>query len=74
MEGALYEVVSIRQSGRCRHQSDDRPGLTFSPSRDPMKPAPARRCARPVSACSMLDLRPEICSLDMGSMNMGPNV
>ena len=52
------------------------PGGRFSPSPDdPMKPGPGTtlRTARQ-RVQHVLDLRPEICSLDMGSMNMGPNV
>ena len=52
------------------------PGGRFSPSPDDaMKPGPGTtlRTARQ-RVQHVLDLRPEICSLDMGSMNMGPNV
>jgi uncharacterized protein (DUF849 family) len=79
MDGAHYaEVVDrIRSSG-----SDviinltTGPGGRFSPSSDDaMKPGPGTtlRTARQ-RVQHVLDLRPEICSLDMGSMNMGPNV
>jgi uncharacterized protein (DUF849 family) len=79
MDGALYaEVVDrIRSSG-----SDvvinltTGPGGRFSPDADdPMKPGPGTTLRTPRQRVQhVLDLRPEICSLDMGSMNMGPNV
>jgi uncharacterized protein (DUF849 family) len=79
MDGALYaEVVDrIRQSG-----SDvvinltTGPGGRFSPdAADPMKPGPGTTLRTPRQRVQhVLDLRPEICSLDMGSMNMGANV
>jgi uncharacterized protein (DUF849 family) len=40
-----------------------------------MKPGPGTTLRTPRQRVQhVLDLRPEICSLDMGSMNMGPNV
>jgi uncharacterized protein (DUF849 family) len=79
MEGAHYaEVVDrIRSSG-----SDviinltTGPGGRFSPDpTDPMKPGPGTTLRTPRQRVQhVLDLRPDICSLDMGSMNMGPNV
>ena len=40
-----------------------------------MKPGPGTTMRTPRQRVQhVLDLRPEICSLDMGSMNMGPNV
>ena len=79
MEGALYaEVVDrIRQSGTdVVINLTTGPGGRFSPSADdPMKPGPGTTLRTPRQRVQhVLDLRPEICSLDMGSMNMGPNV
>jgi uncharacterized protein (DUF849 family) len=79
MEGAHYaEVVDrIRQSGTdVVINLTTGPGGRFSPDPvDPMKPGPGTtlRTARQ-RVQHVLDLRPEICSLDMGSMNMGANV
>ncbi len=79
MEGAHYaEVVDrIRASGAdVVINLTTGPGGRFSPSPDDaMKPGPGTtlRTARQ-RVQHVLDLRPEICSLDMGSMNMGPNV
>src|SRR3989440_6186390 len=52
------------------------PGGRFSPSADnPMTPGPGTTLRTPRQRVQhVLDLRPEICSLDMGSMNMGANV
>src|SRR3954467_6814668 len=79
MEGAHYgeEVDRLRSSG-----SDviinltTGPGGRFSPDpTDPMKPGPGTTLRTPRQRVQhVLDLRPDICSLDMGSMNMGPNV
>jgi uncharacterized protein (DUF849 family) len=79
MEGAYYaEVV-----GRIRASGTDvvinlttGPGGRFSPSPDDaMKPGPGTTLRTPRQRVQhILDLKPEICSLDMGSMNMGPNV
>jgi len=79
MDGALYAetVDRIRQSG-----SDvvinltTGPGGRFSPgAADPMTPGPGTTLRTPRQRVQhVLDLRPEICSLDMGSMNMGANV
>jgi uncharacterized protein (DUF849 family) len=79
MEGALYaEVVDrIRQSGTdVVVNLTTGPGGRFSPSPDdPMKAGPGSTMRTPRQRVQhVLDLRPEICSLDMGSMNMGPNV
>src|SRR5256885_1252031 len=79
MDGALYaEVVDrIRQSGAdAVINLTTGPGGRFSPSPDdPMKPGPGTTLRTPRQRVQhVLDLRPEICSLDMGSMNMGPNV
>src|SRR3954454_25193688 len=79
MDGALYAetVDRIRQSG-----SDvvinltTGPGGRFSPgAADPMTPGPGTTLRTPRQRVQhVLDLRPEICSLDMGSMSMGANV
>src|SRR6267154_2339333 len=79
MEGALYaEVVDrIRSSGTdVVINLTTGPGGRFSPDpTDPMKPGPGTTLRTPRQRVQhVLDLRPEICSLDMGSMNMGPNV
>jgi len=79
MEGVHYaEVVDhIRSSGTdVVINLTTGPGGRFSPSADDaMKPGPGTtlRTSRQ-RVQHVLDLRPEICSLDMGSMNMGPNV
>jgi uncharacterized protein (DUF849 family) len=79
MEGAHYaEVVDrIRSSGTdVIINLTTGPGGRFSPDpTDPMKPGPGTTLRTPRQRVEhVLDLRPEICSLDMGSMNMGPNV
>lgn len=79
MEGALYaEVVDrIRQSDTdVVINLTTGPGGRFSPDpADPMKPGPGTTLRTPRQRVQhVLDLRPEICSLDMGSMNMGANV
>ena len=76
MDGALYaEVVDrIRQSGTdVVINLTTGPGGRFSPDADdPMKPGPGTTLRTPRQRVQhVLDLRPEICSLDMGSMNMG---
>ena len=79
MEGAHYAeaVDRIRSSGTdVVINLTTGPGGRFSPSPDDaMKPGPGTtlRTSRQ-RVQHVLDLRPEICSLDMGSMNMGPNV
>jgi uncharacterized protein (DUF849 family) len=79
MDGAHYaEVVDrIRSSGTdVVINLTTGPGGRFSPSPDDaMKPGPGTTLRNPRQRVQhVLDLRPEICSLDMGSMNMGPNV
>jgi uncharacterized protein (DUF849 family) len=79
MEGALYAeaVDRIRQSGAdVVINLTTGPGGRFSPdAADPMKPGPGTTLRTPRQRVQhVLDLRPEICSLDMGSMNMGANV
>ena len=79
MDGALYaEVVDrIRQSGTdVVINLTTGPGGRFLPDpNDPMKAGPGTTMRTPRQRVQhVLDLRPEICSLDMGSMNMGANV
>ena len=79
MDGALYaEVVDrIRSSGTdVVINLTTGPGGRFAPDpTDPMKPGPGTTLRTPRQRVQhVLDLRPEICSLDMGSMNMGANV
>jgi uncharacterized protein (DUF849 family) len=79
MEGAHYAEVTdrIRQSGTdVVINLTTGPGGRFSPDpTDPMKPGPGTTLRTPRQRVQhVLDLRPEICSLDMGSMNMGANV
>jgi uncharacterized protein (DUF849 family) len=79
MDGAHYsEVVDrIRSSGTdVVINLTTGPGGRFSPNADdPMKPGPGTTLRTPRQRVQhVLDLKPEICSLDMGSMNMGPNV
>jgi 3-dehydrocarnitine:acetyl-CoA trimethylamine transferase len=79
MEGAHYaEVVDrIRQSGTdVVINLTTGPGGRFSPDpADPMRPGAGTTLRTPRQRVQhVLDLRPEICSLDMGSMNMGANV
>jgi uncharacterized protein (DUF849 family) len=79
MDGALYAeaVDRIRQSGAdVVINLTTGPGGRFSPdAADPMKPGPGTTLRTPRQRVQhVLDLRPEICSLDMGSMNMGANV
>lgn len=78
MDGAHYaEVVDrIRSSGTdVVINLTTGPGGRFSPdAADPMKPGPGTTLRTPRQRVQhVLDLRPEICSLDMGSMNMGSN-
>ena len=79
MEGAHYaEVVDrIRKSGTdVVINLTTGPGGRFSPDpADPMQPGPGTTLRTPRQRVQhVLDLRPEICSLDMGSMNTGANV
>jgi uncharacterized protein (DUF849 family) len=79
MDGALYAeaVDRIRQSGTdVVINLTTGPGGRFLPDPgDPMKAGPGSTMRTPRARVQhVLDLRPEICSLDMGSMNMGANV
>jgi uncharacterized protein (DUF849 family) len=76
MDGALYrEVVDrLRQSGTdVVINLTTGPGARFLPGpEDPWKPGPATNLKNPAERVKhVVELRPEICSLDMGSMNMG---
>jgi uncharacterized protein (DUF849 family) len=79
MDGALYrEVVDrIRTSGvDVLINLTTGPGGRFAPGADdPLKPGPATNLKSPAQRVEhVLALRPDICSLDMGSMNMGGHV
>jgi uncharacterized protein (DUF849 family) len=79
MDGALYrEVVErIRSSGTdVLINLTTGPGARFVPGADdPMKPGPGSSLSRPdVRVRHVVELRPDICSLDMGSLNMGSRV
>ncbi len=52
------------------------PGARFAPGReDPLTPGPGTTMKSPAERVRhIVELKPEICSLDMGSMNMGPYV
>src|ERR1700693_2605551 len=75
MDGALYrEVVDrVRQSGTdVLINLTTGPGARFMPGADdPWKAGPATNLKIPADRVKhVVELRPEICSLDMGSMNM----
>lgn len=79
MDGALYrEVVErIRASGTdVLINLTTGPGARFIPGADdPLKAGPGSTLALPAARVRhVVELRPEICSLDMGSMNMGGQV
>jgi len=79
MDGMLYrEVVDrIRASGvDVLINLTTGPGARFSPGADdPLKPGPATNMKTPRQRVEhILALHPDICSLDMGSMNMGGTV
>ena len=79
MDAALYRetVDRIRQSGTdVVINLTTGPGARFVPGNDdPLKPGPATNLKLPAQRVEhILALRPEICSLDMGSMNMGSYV
>jgi uncharacterized protein (DUF849 family) len=76
MDPTLYrEVVDrIRSSGTdVVINLTTGPGARFVPGTDdPLKPAPGTNLKTPQERVRhVVELRPEICSLDMGSMNMG---
>jgi len=79
MELAHYrEVVDrIRQSGcEALVNLTTGPGARYVPGEDdPQKPGPGTTMRPPAQRVRhILELRPDICSLDMGSMNMGQQV
>ncbi len=79
MEGALYrEVVErIRASGTdVLINLTTGPGARFVPgAEDPSQPGPGTTFKRPDERVRhVIELRPDICSLDMGSLNMGGRV
>jgi uncharacterized protein (DUF849 family) len=76
MDTALYrEVVErIRASGTdVLINLTTGPGARFVPGlEDPLKPGPGTTMKNPAERVRhVLELKPDICSLDMGSMNMG---
>jgi 3-dehydrocarnitine:acetyl-CoA trimethylamine transferase len=79
MDPALYrEVVErIRASGiDVLINLTTGPGARFIPGDDdPLKPAPGSTLSLPATRVQhVVELKPDICSLDMGSMNMGGQV
>ena len=72
------EVVErIRGSGSdVAHQPDHRAGRALRAGRrGPAKPGPGTTIEAPAERVRhVVELKPDICSLDMGSMNMGPHV
>jgi uncharacterized protein (DUF849 family) len=79
MELSLYsEVVErIRGSGTdVLINLTTGPGARFVPGEDdPQKPGPGTTIKTPAERVRhVVKLKPDICSLDMGSMNMGPHV
>jgi len=79
IDGALYrEVVErIRASGTdVLINLTTGPGARFVPdAEDPMKAGPGSSMALPAARVRhVIELRPDICSLDMGSLNMGSRV
>jgi uncharacterized protein (DUF849 family) len=79
MDGSLYrEVVErIRDSnGDVLINLTTGPGARFVPGEDdPQKPGPGTTIKPPAERVRhVVELTPDICSLDMGSMNMGPHV
>jgi uncharacterized protein (DUF849 family) len=79
MDAALYaEVVErIRSSGTdVLINLTTGPGARFVPrTDDPAQPGPETTLTRPeIRVRHVLESRPDICSLDMGSMNMGGRV
>lgn len=79
MDSALYrEVVDrIRASGSdVLINLTTGPGARFIPGdEEPLKPAPGSTLTLPATRVQhVVELKPDICSLDMGSMNMGGQV
>lgn len=76
MDGALYRemVERIRSSGTdVLINLTTGPGARFVPGgEDPLSPGPGTTLRLPAERVRhVVELKPEICSLDMGSMNMG---
>ncbi len=79
MDGALYRetVERIRASGSdVLINLTTGPGARFAPGADdPLAPGPATNLKPPQERVRhVLELKPDICSLDMGSLNMGSYV
>ena len=79
MDVALYRAVveRIRSSGSdVLINLTTGPGARFVPDeQDPQKPGQGTTMKLPAERVRhVVELKPDICSLDMGSMNMGPNV
>jgi uncharacterized protein (DUF849 family) len=79
MDVALYReaVDRIRSSGSdVLINLTTGPGARFVPDEDdPQKPGQGTTMKLPAERVRhVIELKPDICSLDMGSMNMGPNV
>jgi uncharacterized protein (DUF849 family) len=79
MDGALYKEVvhRIRESGSdVLINLTTGPGARFVPGEDdPQVPGPGTTMKTPAERVRHIEeLKPDICSLDMGSMNMGPHV
>src|SRR5258708_9978881 len=79
MDGALYrEVVErIRGSGcDVLINLTTGPGAPFVPGADrPLQPGPGTNLKQPQERVRhVVQLRPEVCSLDIGSLNMGSRV
>ena len=79
MDGALYRdvVERIRASGTdVLINLTTGPGARFVPGDDdPLRPGPGTTLRRPEDRVRhIVELKPDICSLDMGSLNMGDRV
>ena len=79
MDPALYREVVDRVRGSGTDvviNLTTGPGARFAPgTEDPFKTAPGTNMKSPQERVRHIqEIRPEICSLDMGSMNMGPYV
>src|SRR6516165_10192415 len=79
MDGTLYREVMdrIRSTGTdALINLTTGPGARFVPGdEDPLKPAAGTTLKPPAERVRhVIELKPEICSLDMGSLNMGAQV
>src|SRR2546421_685634 len=72
----LAGQARIRVGDRNKPENCGGRGARFAPgSEDPLKPGPATTMKSAAERVQhIVELKPEICSLDMGSMNMGPHV